>query len=95
MDTASLYRSSARRDFSGGCTVPAPAIHPPGQAMPSSRYPSYLPARALRSIWRHWFSPSAATVLTSTSGCSRWITSSTALATPPPAAKPTPGALAS
>ena len=94
-ETPSLYRSRARRDFSGGCTVPAPAMHPPGQAMPSSRYPSYLPVRARRSIWRHWFSPSAATVLTSISGCSRWITSFTALATPPPAAKPTPGALAS
>ena len=35
------------------CTVPAPAMQPPGHAMPSSRYPLYFPALAAISIFLH------------------------------------------
>ncbi|OKY82689.1 MAG: hypothetical protein BHV63_04465 [Alistipes sp. 56_11] len=38
IDTADLYFSSERRDFSSGWIVPAPAMHPPGQAITSTNW---------------------------------------------------------
>ena len=34
-----------------GCKVPAPATHPPGHAIPSSRYPFSLPAFASSTLF--------------------------------------------
>ena len=63
--------------------------------MPSSRYPSYLPALASRSIFRQSLRPCAQAVFTSRSGSMCEIASRTASATPPETAKPRPAAVPS
>lgn len=79
--------------FSGTFIVPAPATQPPGQAIPSSRYPLYLPAFAILNNFIHSSSPCAFAIFTSRSGFILCIAFTTAFATPPLTAKPLPSAL--
>ena len=79
----------------GSASVPAPAMQPPGQAMPSSRYPLYLPAFAIIIIVLQSARPWALMTAVSYTHLARTCRAANLLRFPPPGARETESSCAS